>query len=121
MFRSETTWTWVRCSGFEVYMKRYLKQLLFFAFTAIALWTSAFARPVEVKADEIRQCKSLGQVTGSSGCGKNPSWEPIAKTYAAIRAEKLGATHLVLVSKHQIGSFNGEVVLEAFNCNGKGE
>jgi len=82
-------------------------------------WVSA--RPAEVKADETSQCRFLGQVTGSSGYGKNPSWEPIAKTYGALRAEKLGATHVVVVSKHQIGSFNGEVLLDAFECHEQGK
>lgn len=102
-------------------MKLDRKKLLCNAFVGLQLCCSVSARPLEGKADEMGLCSLLGQVTASSGYGKNPSWEPIAKTYAAIKAEKLGATHVVMVSKHQIGSFNGEVVMDAFDCHGKSD
>lgn len=102
-------------------MKTYFSQISLFVLMGAQLWIPVIGRPIEVRADEIARCSALGNVTGASGYGKNPGWEPIAKTYAAIKAEKLGATHLVLVSKHQIGVFNGEVVLDAYDCHTKGD
>ena len=101
-------------------MKPYLSHICLCVLVCIQAGSSVIARPLELRADEIGKCTLLDKVTASSGYGKNPGWEPIAKTYAAIKAEKLGATHLVMVSKHQIGIFNGEVVLDAYDCHEKG-
>jgi hypothetical protein len=102
-------------------MKSYLSLITLVVIFGIQLWSPVVARPTEVRADEIGGCTFLGKVTGSSGYGKNPNWEPIAKTYAVLKAEKLGASHLVIVSKHQIGVFNGEVILDAYDCHAKGD
>lgn len=100
-------------------MKSYLKRIPLFVILGVQIWSPVIARPTEVRADEVDQCTFLGKVTGTSGYGKNPNWEPIARTYAALKAEKLGASHLVIESKHQIGVFNGEVVLDAYDCHAK--
>lgn len=102
-------------------MKPYLSLVCLVVFAGIQLCSPVIARPIEISPNEVGGCTLLGKVTGSSGYGKNPSWEPIAKTYAAIKAEKLGATHMAIVSKHQIGAFNGEVLIDAYDCPRKSE
>lgn len=121
MFRTETKSSVGPQARFEVFMKPSFSLICLVVYLGIQLCSTGIARPIEISPDEVGECTLLGKVTGSSGYGKNPSWEPIAKTYAAIKAEKLGATHQVLVSKHQIGAFNGEVVLDAYDCPRKVE
>ena len=76
----------------------------------------AQAKPEFVTESDIANCKYIANVEGSSGYGKNPRWEPIARTYAERKAEALGATHLVLTSYRARGSFNGEVDAKAYTC-----
>ena len=74
------------------------------------------AKPLELAPEQIPLCESLGPVSASSGYGKNPNWFSIALTYAEQRAAKAGATHYIIRSKRSIGTFNGEVTLDAYRC-----
>jgi hypothetical protein len=74
------------------------------------------AKPSELDPDQIPLCEYLGPVSALSGYGKNPNWVPIARTYAEQRADREGATHYILRSQRSIGSFNGEVTLDAYRC-----
>jgi hypothetical protein len=74
------------------------------------------AKPLELDPEKIPLCESLGPVSALSGYGKNPNWVPIALTYAEQRAARAGATHYIIRSKRSIGTFNGEVTLEAYRC-----
>ena len=74
------------------------------------------ARPDEVTAAAVTDCRLLGQVAGSSGYGKNAGWKPLAKASAEQKAAKLGATHIVFTGYRSVGSFNGEAAGKAYNC-----
>lgn len=74
------------------------------------------AKPLELDPALIPQCESLGPITALSGYGKNPNWFPIARTYAEQRATREGATHYIIRSQRSIGTFNGEVTLDAYRC-----
>ncbi|MFN5745094.1 MAG: hypothetical protein ACK443_03260 [Methylococcaceae bacterium] len=74
------------------------------------------ANPVEASTSQIRDCKFLGQVEGSSGYGKNLRWQPIAKANAKRKAESLGATHVEYTQATTIGSFNGAISARAYLC-----
>lgn len=86
-------------------------------FFAMALSWDLSSKPLDLSSDDAARCESLGRVTGQSGYGKNPNWHAIARTYAELRAEKLGATHVIQRLQREIGTFNGEVTLEAFRCS----
>ena len=72
--------------------------------------------PVEVVSTGLPWCESIGHFEGSSGYGKNPGWRSIADTYAIQRAARAGATHVHVLKYLERGSFNGEVVMEAYRC-----
>jgi hypothetical protein len=74
------------------------------------------ARLPEINEAESATCRPLGEVTASSGYGKNPNWQAIARTYAEKKAEGLGATHLGPIQYKPGGSFNGEVKTKAYSC-----
>jgi hypothetical protein len=84
--------------------------------TGLALATSVVAKLPELPEAEASRCRPLGEVSASSGYGKNPSWQPIARTYAEKKAESLGATHVSSIQFIAGGSFNGEARLKAFAC-----
>jgi hypothetical protein len=74
------------------------------------------AKPDEVTATAVTDCRLLGQVAGSSGYGKNVGWKPLAKASAEQKAAKLGATHIVFTGYRSVGSFNGEAAGNAYSC-----
>ncbi len=76
----------------------------------------AYGKLPEISDDDAAKCRFLGEVTASSGYGKNPNWQPIARTYAEKKAEALGATHTGPIQYKPGGSFNGEARTKAFSC-----
>jgi hypothetical protein len=74
-------------------------------------------KPTESKFSEVSDCQSLGKVEGSSGYGKNWGWQPLAKAATFNRAEKLGASHIVVEKMTPVGAFNGFIVASAYNCS----
>jgi hypothetical protein len=84
--------------------------------TGLILTTPALAKLPELPDPEAARCRPLGDVSASSGYGKNPNWKPIALTYAEIKAEKIGATHIGSIQFIAGGSFNGEAKLKAYAC-----
>lgn len=84
--------------------------------TGLAIATSAIAKLPELPDAEASRCRPLGDVSASSGYGKNPNWQPIARTYAEKKAENLGATHVGAIQFIAGGSFNGEARLKAYAC-----
>lgn len=86
-------------------------------FVVLGMMTGqAWARPDEADATAVADCRFLGTVAGSSGYGKNPGWQPLAKVSAEIKAGQLGATHVVFTNYRAIGSFNGEATGKAYTC-----
>lgn len=78
--------------------------------------TAVSAKLPEVPDSEVAHCQPLGDVSASSGYGKNPNWQPIARTYAEKKAESLGATHVGSIQFIAEGTFNGEARLKAYSC-----
>ena len=78
--------------------------------------SAAWSKPEEAQSDAVSNCRFIGNVVGTSGYGKNPRWQPIAKTYAERKAETLGATHIVFTGYKTIGAFNGEADAKAYSC-----
>ncbi len=97
-------------------MRKRDSSVLGFSLLAPLLSLNLYALPLEAASVDMSRCESLGPVTANSGYGKNPGWYEIAKRYAIKRAENLGATHVVIRSSRNIGTFNGEVTFEAFHC-----
>jgi hypothetical protein len=79
--------------------------------------SASMAEPKEAKFSEVESCQFLGKVEGSSGYGKNYGWQPLAKYSALHRAEKLGASHIVMEQMIPIGAFNGIMVASAYSCS----
>ncbi|MFM8333710.1 MAG: hypothetical protein ACKN9T_18685 [Candidatus Methylumidiphilus sp.] len=78
----------------------------------------ALALPHVAHHDAVKHCHSLGNVHASSGYGKHHDWKSLAKHRALVKAEKLGATHVVWHRIHSTGSFNGTVDGKAYACHG---
>jgi hypothetical protein len=76
----------------------------------------SFGKLPEVNEQEASQCRFLGEITASSGYGKNPNWQSIARTYVEKKAEGLGATHLGTIQYKAGGSFNGDAKTKAYTC-----
>jgi len=99
--------------------EQYPMRLLFHAclfMAGLGLGTSVIAKLLELPEAEASRCRPLGDVSANSGYGKNPNWQPIARTYAEKKAESLGATHINSIQFISGGSFNGEARLKAFAC-----
>lgn len=84
--------------------------------SGLTLATAVVAKLPEVPESEVAHCRPLGDVSATSGYGKNPNWQPIARTYAEKKAESLGATHVGSIQFFAGGSFNGEARLKAYAC-----
>ncbi len=89
--------------------------------SVLALSLLTGIRPSHAKADivtesEVKNCRFISTLSASSGYGKNPQWQSIAKRYAERKAEGLGATHLVITNIQANGSFNGSVDGKAYAC-----
>lgn len=83
----------------------------------VGFTTLGIAKPIEVQESAVQDCRFLGKVEGSSGYGKNFGWQPLAKSSALRKAEKLGATHVVWQRLIPVGAFNGVAIARAYSCN----
>ncbi len=97
-------------------MKKDLFRLTTALFFAGAVAGTGHAAPVEVSDAEVRQCRLLSKVVGSSGYGKKSVWRPIARENAIRKAEARGATHVVFTGMRQVGVFNGVANAQAYAC-----
>lgn len=70
-----------------------------------------------VRESSVDNCNFLGKIEGSSGYGKHASWQPLAKSSALHRAEKLGASHVVWERMDRVGAFNGRAIARAYSCS----
>lgn len=99
-----------------------VRQRLFVtAMMAIALTVgvpvACLASPSEALESGVKDCRFLGKVEGSSGYGKNMGWQPLAKSSALQRAEKLDASHVVWERLIPVGAFNGVAIARVYSCN----
>lgn len=85
-------------------------------FLAGAMAGTGHAAPVEVSETEVKHCRLLAKVTGTSGFGKKLSWRPAARASAIRKAEASGASHVVFTGTRPVGAFNGVAKAEAFAC-----
>lgn len=74
------------------------------------------AKPDEVSEAQVKDCRFLDVVSGSSGYGKNTGWQAIAKAHAEQKAGSIGATHIVWKDLRSVGVFNGEASAKAYAC-----
>jgi hypothetical protein len=106
---------------FKIFARGAHKKLIAKGFMAIVLTVgftpSGIAQPSQVHESGVENCDFLGKVEGSSGYGKNFGWQPIAKSSALKKAEKLGASHVVWQRMVPVGAFNGYAIARAYNCN----
>lgn len=96
--------------------KLIIKSAAIIAFS-VSFTASGMAEPKEARFSEVDNCQFLGKVEGSSGYGKNAGWQPLAKFSALRRAEKLGASHVVLERMIPVGAFNGIAVASVYSCS----
>lgn len=87
-------------------------------FTMSFVFSTPISATPQVAADQsVQNCRYLQEVEGSSGYGKNANWSVLAKHSALVRAEKLGASHVVWDRFYPVGAFNGIAVAKAYQCN----
>lgn len=97
-------------------MKYDLFQMTTAIFIAGAFAATGHAAPVEVSEAEVRQCRMLSKVVGSSGYGKKSAWRPAARENAMRKAGAEGATHVVFTGMRAVGVFNGVARAQAYAC-----
>lgn len=83
----------------------------------LSLPAVTLAQPLEASVANVQNCQYVDMVEGTSGYGKKPEWQSLAKYSALTQAEKLGASHVVWERFTPIGAFNGTVTAKAYNCN----
>ncbi|QJD28620.1 hypothetical protein [Methylococcus geothermalis] len=77
----------------------------------------AHAKPDIVTEDDVKSCRFLKTVMGSSGYGKNlGGWQPQAKASAEKEASQIGASHIVWGELRSSGAFNGIATAKAYDC-----
>ncbi len=86
-------------------------------FLLLSIPAVSLAQPQEVAASNVQNCQFVDIVEGSSGYGKKPEWQSLAKYSALTQAEKLGASHVVWERFTSIGAFNGTATGKAYNCH----
>ncbi|UZR27196.1 hypothetical protein [Methylococcus mesophilus] len=87
------------------------------ALTMGLLAGQAHAKPDIVTENDVKSCRFLKNVTGSSGYGKNfGSWQPQAKASAEREAAQIGASHIVWGDLRSSGVFNGIATAKAYDC-----
>ncbi|MGZ5051407.1 MAG: hypothetical protein ACXWF8_10800 [Methylobacter sp.] len=86
-------------------------------FLLLGVSTASVAQPLEASADSVQDCQYVDDIEASSGYGKKPDWQSLAKYSALAQAEKLGASHVVWGRFTNIGAFNGIVTGKAYKCN----
>lgn len=84
---------------------------------SVCLPSLSMAAPSVARESTVENCSFLGKIEGSSGYGKNAGWQPLAKSSALHRAEKLGASHVVWERMHRVGAFNGRAIARAYSCS----
>ncbi|HWO99937.1 MAG TPA: hypothetical protein VNL74_04845 [Methylococcus sp.] len=77
---------------------------------------SVQAKPHVVSEADVKDCRYLSIVTGSSGYGKNMQWKSLAEHAAERKALDLGASHIVWSEFRPIGAFNGFASAKAYVC-----
>jgi hypothetical protein len=86
-------------------------------FLLLSIPAVSLAQPLEVSAANVQNCHFVDRIEGTSGYGKKPEWQSLAKYSALTQAEKLGASHVVWERLTPIGAFNGTATAKAYNCN----
>ncbi|QXP85598.1 hypothetical protein [Methylococcus sp. Mc7] len=87
------------------------------ALTIGLLAGQAPAKPDIVTENDVKSCRFLKTVMGSSGYGKNlGSWQPQAKASAEREASQIGASHIVWGDLKSSGTFNGIATAKAYDC-----
>lgn len=89
-----------------------------FMIVAIAFCVSfsTQAQPLSAGKSEVKNCEFIKTVKGFSHYGKNWNWEKVAKHYALLKAQKLGADRVVWTKMYPQGVFNGTAVGKAYDC-----
>ncbi len=96
---------------------RNYKMFYFVFMSSLAVSAPISATPQVAVDQSVQNCRYLQEVEGSSGYGKNYNWSVLAKHSALVRAEKLGASHVVWDRFYPVGAFNGIAVAKAYQCN----
>ncbi|MDD2769911.1 MAG: hypothetical protein PHT19_14365 [Methylococcus sp.] len=82
------------------------------------LAVEAQAKPDIATENEIKNCRFLQAVSGSSGYGKNiGNWQLQAKASAEREATQIGASHIVWDDLKPSGAFNGFATAKAYDCD----
>jgi len=96
--------------------RKHLTNVLLTAVLLSGVPLSVCAKPDEVQAGSVQGCQLVGKIEGSSGYGKNSSWQRLAKQEAVKRAAQMGASHVVWERFHPAGAYNGTVTGKAYQC-----
>ncbi len=67
-------------------------------------------------SSEVQACQFKGDIVSASGQIKRHNWKRHATHRAQLKAEKLGATHLVIRETEPSGVFHGKVKAQAYSC-----
>lgn len=94
-------------------MKLKMRSITWLLSISIVASGSVFAG---VSDSEAKNCRLVGEVQGSSGYGKHPAWQRLARHDALKKAESLDADRVVWGEPKSRGAFNGEVAAMIYAC-----
>lgn len=86
--------------------------ILFFCFSSVS-----YAQVKEVSMSEVQTCHYLNMIEGTSDYGKKSNWLAVAKFSALVKAEKMGASHVVWDQIRPIGAFSGVIIAKGYQCS----
>jgi len=67
----------------------------------------------------INKCKFIDDISVKSGYSRLNNWQQHTTHKALLKAEKFGATHLVISQVERIGVYNGKIHGKAYQCLNK--
>jgi hypothetical protein len=75
-------------------------------------------RPAFTALSEVSGCSFISEIKVSSDYNKHIDWRSHSKHKVLLKAEDMGATHIVIQSMQAIGAFNGIIDANAYQCKG---
>lgn len=73
-------------------------------------------RPIIATLSEVSQCRLLTTLETLPSYNKNVDWFQYALHEILVKAENIGATHVVIERQQAVGNFNGIVSATAYLC-----
>lgn len=74
--------------------------------------------PTIATLNQVDHCQALPSIRVSSAHHKQGNWQQHTQHKVLLKADAIGATHIVIDSIESIGAFNGIINANAYRCKG---